>query len=258
MTGAPRSLDRRRFIELGLLAAAAVPAGCASTAGPEWNAAEGRLQTRWKVPTEELGAGEHPLGLGSPRDGYIRVPPGYQPTAPAPLALLLHGASQSAREWRATSPLFDQLGVIALGVDSRDFSWDLRYGSFGPDVQFIDLALAHTFERCHVDPARLAIAGFSDGASYALSLGLINGDLFTHVLGFSPGFVVGDGWHGTPPVFLSHGAADPVLPVAFTRGLASELRGDGYEVVYREFQGGHTLPSSVAAQGFEWFANGSG
>lgn len=32
-------------------------------------------------------------------------------------------------------------------------------------------------------------AGFSDGASYALSLGLPNGNLFSHIVAFSPGFM---------------------------------------------------------------------
>jgi predicted esterase len=41
--------------------------------------------------------------------------------------------------------------------------------------------------------------GFSDGASYALSLGLANGDLFTHVLGFSPGFMRVPRHVGRPP-----------------------------------------------------------
>ena len=36
------------------------------------------------------------------------------------------------------------------------------------DVWFIDAALAWTFERCFVDAVRIALAGFSDGASYAL------------------------------------------------------------------------------------------
>lgn len=43
-----------------------------------------------------------------------------------------------------------------------------------------------------IDPAHVAIGGFSDGASCALSLGLVNGDLFTHVMAFSPGLVVAD------------------------------------------------------------------
>jgi hypothetical protein len=57
-----------------------------------------------------------------------------------------------------------------------------------------------------VDPTRLAVGGFSDGTSYALSLGLTNGDLFSHVLAFSPGFAVPARRRGRPRLFLSHGA----------------------------------------------------
>jgi predicted esterase len=38
-----------------------------------------------------------------------------------------------------------------------------------------------------IDPVRLAVGVFSDGASYALSLGIPSADLYTHVLAFSPG-----------------------------------------------------------------------
>jgi phospholipase/carboxylesterase len=62
-------------------------------------------------------------------------------------------------------------------------------GNFGPDVDYINRSLQHVFERYTVDPNRLGIAGFSDGASYALSLGLPNGDLFSHIIAFSPGFM---------------------------------------------------------------------
>lgn len=199
-----------------------------------------------------LEPGQYALGLGSSRDGFIRVPMGYRAEVVAPLVLLLHGAGGSAQDWRGAFPIFDELGLIMLAVDSRAASWDVLYGGFGPDVRFTDSALARTFERCSVDASRLAIAGFSDGASYALSLGLTNGDLFTHVLGFSPGFVSTDGQRGKPPVFLSHGSSDAVLPVSFTRDLASILEGQGHRVVYEEFDGGHVLPYAVARQGFRW------
>jgi predicted esterase len=103
----------------------------------------------------------------------------------------------------------------------------------------------------------MAIAGFSDGASYALSLGLTNGDLFTHVVAFSPGFVATDERRGKPPVFLSHGSADPVLPVGFTRDIARDLRDAGHGVTYQEFEGGHVLPYAVGERGFTWFAKGT-
>ena len=50
-------------------------------------------------------------------------------------------------------------------------------------------ALEQVFARHAVDAGHLAIGGFSDGASYALGLGLANGDFFRDVLAFSPGFV---------------------------------------------------------------------
>ena len=53
-------------------------------------------------------------------------------------------------------------------------------GRYGSDIAFIDRALAQIFNRNAIDPSKVAIAGFSDGASYALSVGLTNGDLFTH------------------------------------------------------------------------------
>ena len=53
----------------------------------------------------------------------------------------------------------------------------------------MDQAVHHVFERYSIDPGRIGLAGFSDGASYALSLGVANGDLFTHIMAFSPGFM---------------------------------------------------------------------
>jgi len=86
-------------------------------------------------------------------------------------------------------------------------------GGLGPDVGALDIALGTVFERFGVDADRVASAGFSDGASYALTLGLMNGDLFSRVFAFSPGFVVPGERRGRPRVFLSHGRADTVLPI---------------------------------------------
>src|SRR5215469_2091135 len=73
--------------------------------------------------------------------------------------------------------------------------------------------LARTFELRDIDPARIAVAGFSDGASYSLSVGLANGDFFSAIFGFSPGFIVPGEFKGKPPVFISHGTIDPILPI---------------------------------------------
>ena len=65
-------------------------------------------------------------------------------------------------------------GIILLAPDSRAATWDdlpAGQSSFGPDVAFISAALAQTFALYNVDPTKLGIQGFSDGATYALGLG---------------------------------------------------------------------------------------
>jgi predicted esterase len=105
-----------------------------------------------------------------------------------------------------------------------------------------------------VDARRLAITGFSDGASYALSLGLTNGDLFTRVIAFSPGFMTPAQRRGKPSLFVSHGTRDGVLPIErSSRRIVPQLERAGYEVRYREFEGGHVVPPGIGREAAEWF-----
>jgi phospholipase/carboxylesterase len=142
-----------------------------------------------------------------------------------------------------------------LAPASRGHSWDLLIGHrYGPDATLIDRALEHTFSRYAIEPTRLAIGGFSDGASYALSLGITNGDLFTHLIAFSPGFMAPAGHTGSPHVFISHGTRDGVLPIGrCSRRIVPELERGGYDVLYREFDGGHKIPPEIALEAVGWF-----
>lgn len=218
-------------------------------------ASAGRLKAR-PGRTEVAGPpGLQPLMLEEKRDGLLYVPAVYEAGRPAPLVLMLHGAGGDARH---TLPLLrvlaDAAGVILLVPDSRGRTWDVIERGYGPDVSFIDRALAQTFSRYAVDPARVAVGGFSDGASYALSLGITNGDLFTHVIAFSPGFIAPAGQKGAPALFVSHGTQDRVLPVdVCSRRVVPQLKEAGYQVEYREFDGPHMVPPEVARGGMEWF-----
>jgi phospholipase/carboxylesterase len=248
------SMWRRDFLAMG---GGAIASACAAnTMAVSPDAAMGRLRARPGVPTSAspVTPGEHALELSSGRDGLLIVPRERPPQAP--LVVLLHGATGSARgvtSRLAASALADRFQAVVLAPESRGRTWDAIGGAFGRDVAFLDTALAHTFERVGVDATRVAIGGFSDGASYALSLGLINGDLFTHVMAFSPGFVVEGGVHGKPRIFLSHGTHDEILPIDRTsRRLVPALRSAGYAVDYREFDGPHTVPASMAEAAFEW------
>ncbi|HEU4559302.1 MAG TPA: PHB depolymerase family esterase, partial [Longimicrobium sp.] len=166
---------------------------------------EGRLRSRPAGVTEEGGAGLHPLGLDAARDSYLYVPDSYWPQRPMPLVLMLHGAGGHAHHGLGMlRHLADAYEFILLAPASRDGTWDVIREGYGADVALIDRALGIVFERYTVDRERLAVGGFSDGASYALSLGITNGDLFTHVLAFSPGFMAPGAQHGAPSIYVSH------------------------------------------------------
>ena len=175
-----------------------------------------------------------------------------------PLVVLLHGAGEDARDGLAQlREQADVSGLILLSLASRGPTWDFVMGGYGPDVAAIDAALENTFARYAVDPARVAIGGYSDGASYALSLGIANGDLFTHVLAFSPGFVAPAGRVGSPRIFVSHGKRDRWLPIdRCSRRIVPQLERAGYEVTYREFDGPHVVPPQIGREAVDWLTRG--
>jgi len=176
---------------------------------------------------------------------------------PLPLLVLLHGAGGTARRVAARTDAFqlaDEFGVVVIAPESRGVTWDVVRGGLGPDIEFIDAALRHIFARVRIDASRLALGGLSDGASYALSVGLGNGDLFSHVIAYSPGFINVRRAVGNPAIFISHGTSDNILPIETTsRRFVPKLKEGGYDVHYREFAGGHMVPPDVSREAFEWF-----
>ena len=176
---------------------------------------------------------------------------------PMPLVVMLHGAGGNGMSARIRYPLADELGFIMLAPDSRDErTWDELLGAFGPDEEFIGAAVRSTMARCSIDRRRVALAGVSDGASYALSLGVGNGDIFSHLIAFSPAFVLPSRVRGKPRIFISHGTRDQVMPIESTgRNVVRRMKALGYDVTYREFDGGHAVPDPISREAFEWFCH---
>jgi phospholipase/carboxylesterase len=252
--GARHAVSRRRFVHSGLVALAApLVARCSDP--PTVVPPSPRLTARPGTPTFPPTLGLSALGIGTTRDGLLYVPTTYTGDTPLPLFVALHGAGGSGASWSSYPARAEARGMVLLAPDSRRSTWDLVLGGFGPDVAFLDQALRHTFERCRIDPTRIALGGFSDGASYALSLGVSNGDLLTHLVGYSPGFLApSDPIVGRPRVFVSHGAQDDVLPVTGTRDvIVPAFANAGYDVTYQEFDGGHEVPAAVSEAALDWF-----
>ena len=218
-------------------------------------AGRAHLYARPHRPTSEGATGLQSLGLDVERDGLLYVPTTYRADRPAPLVLTLHGAGGTAQHGLAPLlELADRFGLILVAPGSREETWDVIVHDYGPDINFIDWALAQTFERYAVDSAHVAVEGFSDGASYALSIGVANGDLFTHVIAFSPGFLAPARQQGSPRLFVSHGTKDRVLAIdRCSQRIVPQLERAGFDVRYCEFDGGHTVPAEIAREAVSWF-----
>jgi phospholipase/carboxylesterase len=219
---------------------------------------KGRLTARPdnKATKDSFTTGIQSLGLDGKKDGLMYVPKSYHHDRPAALAVMLHGAGGNAEQGMSLLKQYaDDNNIILIAPASRAGTWDIIVNeSFGPDVIFMDQALALAFKRYNIDTSRIAIGGFSDGASYALCIGLTNGDLFSDIIAFSPGFAYTVEPTGKPAVFISHGIKDRVLPIdPCSRRVVPQLKRHGLEVNYIEFDGAHEIPGNISKSAVEGF-----
>ncbi len=203
------------------------------------------------APPVPLPPGRHKLAFANGRQAILHVPEQADDASGRPLQLivLLHGVRQLLGGADDIAEAHARRhGALLLIPRSLTDSWDVIRGGYGPDLAFLDRVLAWTMRRYSVDPRAVVIGGFSDGASYALSVGLMNGDLFSDILAFSPGFMKPLQRVERPRVFVAHGSGDAVLPVERGRAIARQLAVEAYEVQYAEFDGAHVVPAPIARE----------
>lgn len=217
----------------------------------------GRLDFRPGAAPDKspLPAGRHSLGIADERDVVLIVPDGLPTDRPVPLLVMFHGAGGSAE--KVLPFLIDharQRGFLLLLPQSQFPTWDLVIGGNGPDLERLDQALTEVASRFVVDPTHLGFAGFSDGGSYALSAGVTNGDLASHVMAFSAGFMSVFQQNGAPRIFIAHGLEDEQLPIETSaRPHVAKLKAAAYDVTAVEFKGPHHIAPAVVTLAMDFF-----
>ena len=220
------------------------------------------VDSRPHVDTSVTSGLAHEQPPGASSEFEVFIPDAYAGDRPTAIVLLLHpsggNGATMASDFASDA---NTNGVILVAPSSQSYTWDrMVSGDYGPDVEEIDGALAWAFEHLNVDRAHVAIAGFSDGATYSVLLGLKNGDLFTHVMAFAECARIPDDLVGNPLIFIGHGTDDHVLPIAdCSRELVPDLRERGYTVDYLEYPtpdaDGHYVPEDISLQAFAWFTS---
>jgi len=262
---APWGIPRRVL----LAGAMAVLAGCNAdsegstliddSGSSEEGAASGRLTfRRTSDPVDKVGpTGDISMqGLPGAPAARAYVPRTVADGRALRLVVFMHGAGGTAEEALAPMrPYADDERLLLLAPKSTQSTWDVIAGGYGPDVENLDRLLDQVSGSY---PIRgYTMAGFSDGASYALSLGIGNGDVFDTVMAFSPGFSAAQVRHGRARFFVSHGTEDKVLPIErCSRRLVPALERDGYSVAYEEFDGGHIMPQAIKDSAVDWLRSG--
>lgn len=192
--------------------------------------------------------------LEAGRDSSLYVPPNVRPGG-APLIVALHGAGGSGNRFLERFVTHaNRTGTVVLAPDSRARTWDID-NAIGDDARYLNGALNYVFAKHVIDRRHVCVAGYSDGATYALNVGLTNGELFTHVIAFSAGYLnVREPTPEKPRIFLSHGTRDEILPIdRCGRVIAASLRRMRYQLTWREFDGTHALPPEIVAEALRWF-----
>lgn len=204
------------------------------------------------IRLEEGAVAYRPAGLG---DG------------PAPLLVLLHGLGGGPEDmidrFRAEA---DRRGVVLVAPKSRGQTWDLLTdrsanalaagrARLSDDPPRITRALRAVAARMAIDQGRIALGGFSDGASYAITIGTSAPALFSTLLIFSPGMdQVTPGDHHGQRAFIAHGDHDPVLSQEQTRTrFVPVLEKAGVTVMFAPFSGDHELKSASITQAFAFW-----
>ncbi len=251
----PVPVSRRAFLQqsIGALAAPLLLGACGDLVAPQDR--NSKLSARPGAPYLPRPEGLTRLGLGEERDGFLYVPERYHHRFHLPLMVMLHGAGGSAEgAWLPWIDLAQERKMLLLALDARGFTWDLmENGTFGPDVEFLNRALAFTFARCRVHPGHIALGGFSDGATYALSLGVANGDLFSHLVAFAPvAFFPATSPVGEPRIYVFQGTQDFALLGPTRNEIVPQLLRLGHQVIYEEFDAGHTVTLDVSKKALDW------
>ncbi len=122
-------------------------------------------------------------------------------------------------------------------------------------LRFIDELL----EAYRLDPRRVYLMGFSQGAIMNLSLALTRPDKLAGVVAMSgrilpeilPSMAPPDAMTGLP-ILVVHGTADPVLPIHYGRAARDHLSSLPVALTYREYPMGHQVTEESLRDATTW------
>ena len=219
------------------------------------------------APSQATPAGAGPIVhqsrlLALPDDAVAYVPA--NASIHPPLLVLLHGAGRGRLDMIQHNEVeADKRGIVLLAPTSKGITWDAvsiamtppsgdsplemklgRSFSSSRDSRRVEAAIANLAKIVPFEPKHIVLAGFSDGATFALAMGMARSEPFSAVIAWSPGIPIETSQPARGrPVFVSHGRQDPVLSFGTDCGeIIPLLQSEGAVVSFVSFDGKHEVP----------------
>lgn len=137
-----------------------------------------------------------------------------------------------------------------------DFAHRADPAGLAESVAQAEALIAREGER-GIAPNRVLLAGFSQGGAVALSLALGRELPLAGVIALST-YLPGSSGHragaqaATQPVFMAHGSADPVIPVAESERSLQALQSLGFDVEWHRYPMAHQVCAEEIADLGQW------
>ena len=212
-----------------------------------------------------------PIQLNLPLKNLVRK--SESKDSPSKAIFFLHGFGSNMQDLFGLSTVFDKDWTCislqaSIPVQYNGWAWaELDFENIGKlpkpeqmenhQIQVID-SINKCIEDLHLDPERVNLLGFSQGASLSIYSGLLNPDRFNSVValsGFFPVQRLGDiNYKGLEKLdlFMGHGKLDPVVPINLGQRTRDGLIKLGMKPSFHEYNSEHTIPNDCLKDFMEW------
>jgi len=223
-------------------------------------------------PVEWIGP-DHPFYPVSGLVHCVRLPAGASLSQPAPAVVLVHGwGGDETRMWVFKQVISGRTAIITprapIELEQGGYVWFDYAGERtrpDPDSLAENVGRLKQFVRSlpdlyPIDPARLALLGFSQGAAMVNILVSQAPELAAGAASLSGFFPTGPeqpaptGRLAGRPIFIAHGVRDDIVPLSAARHTRAVYTRLGAAVTYGEYSVGHKANTPELNDLKEWLA----
>ena len=210
--------------------------------------------------------------LELPLDNLIRK--SENNNTPSQSIFFLHGFGSNMQDLFGLSPLFNQNWTCvslqaSIPVQYNGWAWaELDFQNIGklPKPEQMKIHQEKVFEsieqcikKLDLDPNRINLLGFSQGASLSIYSGLKNPNTFNSVVALSGFFPVKEiskevdreAIRGLE-LFMGHGRLDPIVPIGLGHDTKNGLIDIGVNPNYNEYDSEHTISNECLSDILKW------